>query len=303
MKNAAIITASGFGDGLLMLVAASSLEKAGYNVTVFNNNLISFAKWLPSLHFEKYPFSEKRYLGFDLCLLQNDNSKRAKDIIEIRDKLNLFIFYPSHSPKKHAALLEKDWVFDKNLTMVENIAEGSEKLFHNKSFEPNIKIPSFLQHRKYLKRVVIHAASGDPDRNWPLSKYDKLAAKLEGAGFAPLFISSPKEKDYFAKLSHESVSFNDLSDLAALIYESGFFIGNESGPSHLASLLKIPGLVISNNKKRMQLWQPGWQKALIITPFSFVPNLKNFRIREKYWKAFIPVFKVFNSFIDKVVSQ
>lgn len=299
MKKAAIITAGGFGDGLIMLVAASYLEKAGYDVTVFNNHLSSFAKWFPSLHFENYPSDEKTYLDY-FCILQNDNSQRSKAIIDLRKDLNLSVFYPSYSLEKHGALFQNDFVFDQNISMVKNVAQSCSKLLKQKlSYDTSIKIPTDLSYRKYPKKIIIHATSGDPNRNWPLSKYVNLAIKIKKEGLFPTFISTAKESDYFKDLKMEGfehVKFDSLSDLAALIYESSFFIGNESGPSHLASLLNVPLIVISNNQKRMRLWQPGWQKADVIAPYSIIPNFKSFRLREKHWGAFIPVFKVFRTF-------
>lgn len=299
-KKASVVTASGFGDGLIMLVAANYLKNQGYEVTVFNNHLGSFQNWFP-YEVEKFPENEKRFLDFDFCILQNDNSKRAKNLIALRNKLNLSVFYPSYSLKKHGLLGQSDFVFDMHVPMVENVAKSCSKLFNRDlSYDTGIQISPSLTHLKYFKRIVIHPLSSDVNRNYPIKKYIKLAEKLKKENFfEPVFIGNVFEKEQLKILNDfqlDSIFFESLSELAIFIYESGFFIGNESGPSHLASCLDIPLLIISNNRKRMDLWQPGWKKGKIICPFSFVPNFKNFRLKEKKWSWFIPVSRPFRAF-------
>ncbi len=48
MKKVAIICANGLGDGLIYMVLAHNLQKAGYSVTTFSSPLVGLKEWFPS---------------------------------------------------------------------------------------------------------------------------------------------------------------------------------------------------------------------------------------------------------------
>jgi ADP-heptose:LPS heptosyltransferase len=90
-------------------------------------------------------------------------------------------------------------------------------------------------------------------------------------------------------------SFESLDQVAACIFESGLLVGNDSLLGHLASNMNIDHIVIADSEKKMRLWRPGWHPGTIITPPSWIPNLKFLRLREKEWKRWISVNKVLQS--------
>ena len=301
-KTAAIITAEGLGDGLIMLIAANFLHEQGYIVTVFNKQMTSLSSLLPSFTLSPYPDCINDYNKYDLLILQHDNSNRAKNITELKSKNsdNLHIFYPSYNPSKHEKIRETDIAFDNTISMVENVYKACKKMLISIICNKDIglRLPNNVTHKKHQKRVIIHPVSGDINKNWPKSKFIQLSKKLSKLGYDPVFILSDMEKIEFKNEDIKIYSFSHLSDLCCFIYESAYFIGNDSGPGHLASYLQIPSTIIANNKKRMHLWQPGWGKAKIITPSSLIPNPKIMRLREKKWDFFITTNSVIKSFLS-----
>lgn len=297
-KKAAVISAQGFGDGLLMLIAANFLKNRGYEVTLFNKHLSSMKDLLPSFTLTSY-LEISDYETFDLVILQNDNSETAKNIISSRSLLNLYVFYPSYKESKHGPLDEKDFAFNQDLPMAENISQCCEKMFPDVACDKDIglQLPDNLIYKKNSKRIAIHPLSGETKKNWPKEKFLKLYYRLFKSGYEPVFVLSEKEKDFFSDVENISFeAFSCLTDLCFFLYESAYFIGNDSGPAHLASYLEIPSIIIADDEKRMRLWQPGWKKAKIIYPPLFIPNFKGLRLREDHWKFFIPTFIVFNAF-------
>ncbi len=73
-------------------------------------------------------------------------------------------------------------------------------------------------------------------------KFLKVAAWLSREGYDPVFTVAPYEQSEWS-----GPLFPQLEDLASFLYESGAFLGNDSGTGHLASLLKIPHLIIPGN--------------------------------------------------------
>ena len=104
------------------------------------------------------------------------------------------------------------------------------------------------------------------------------------------------------KYEYERPLFDHLQDLKNYLFESGYFIGNDSGIGHLASNLKIPTLTISSNRKLAKLWRPGWYYGKVVFPSTVLPNFKgiNFAFRDKHWSKFISVRKVLNNFYKLV---
>ncbi len=96
--------------------------------------------------------------------------------------------------------------------------------------------------------VVIHPFSGWKYRNWDIQRFNLLAQRIvAAASYAVLFVYSrveanqiEKSREYFR--GNQEVSFfssDDLLETAAAIQGASLFVGNDSGPLHLASALGL----------------------------------------------------------------
>jgi heptosyltransferase III len=290
----AVIPANGIGDGLIMLIAAHHLKTLGHSVTIFHNQLPSFGNWLEKGDYLPLP---RDFSGFDALLLQHNNTELAIQIAQLRKQGQaVYILFTTYHPMKHAEFDKRfDYAFDINCTMVENTCLAMKKLFGlMASMSNGCKPPPGLIHRKYMKRVLLHPTSGKQEKNWPREKFIALFDRLKQWDYQPVLIVSPEERDFWP----DAPELKTLEDLASYIYESGFLIGNDSGPGHIASYLSIPHIIISPSKKNMRLWRPGWHPGEIVVPPPWIPNFKGFRLREKKWKQFITTKGVLNRFIS-----
>lgn len=273
----AVVCAPGVGDAVILHIVSYHLALAGHEVHTVTPH--RFGRWL-----EGYRFGD---LGDgDAVFLQHDNSARAEAIR--RQGGVVYTFYGSHKVSKHGELRAGyDYVCDLDRTMVDNVVMALEVLFHIKATSDNgFRPPAELVHRRYQKRVVIHATSGNPSRNWPEEKFAQFAEWAESVDLEPFFLPQ----------------FDRLEQLISLIYESGYFFGNDSGPGHIASSLKIPNLIIGREARHMRHWRPGWGGE-IITPPKWVPNWKGFRLREKKWKTFISKKNAISRFKHNVLKN
>lgn len=307
MQTAAVIPAKGIGDALLMMIASHQLCKAGYQVTTFHPKLRELQLWFKDHIFESEPSLDKFesfFSSFDLIIAENDNSPKIKTLINLAqfDKIkNLSIFYPTYLANKHSSLSKRDQVFDPKMPMAVNIAKTTARLLQKEfiSKENGISIPSELIHRLYKKRIVIHPTSSQSQKNWSIRKYLKIARSLQQQGLYPVFVLDLKERENWPLLMKSDFDvplFTTLDELARYIYESGFMIGNDSLIGHLASNLSIPTLIISDNRERMLLWQPGWLEGKTLTPSPWVPNFKFLKLRERHWQSFVTTSSVLRNF-------
>ncbi len=274
----AVICAPGVGDALILQIASHHLSLAGHEVIHVTPH--DFGRWLPNC-------KKDDAIDCDAIFLQHDNSTKAEEIRQ--SNCAVYTFYGSHHPPKHGALKAGfDYVCNPDQTMVDNVVAAIQILFHLPANKENGLTPfGDLIHRKHIKRVVIHTTSGDPNRNWPEKKFIKVAKWLDSQGFEPCFLPL----------------FPNLEDLISFIYESGYFIGNDSGPGHIASCLKVPYLVIGREKKHMRHWRPDWGCGEVVTPPNWVPNWKGFRMRERKWKSFITINKVTKKLKSSVLKN
>ncbi len=299
-SKTAVLPALGIGDALLMMIASHQLKLAGYRVTTFHDGLPELAPWLPGHDLQKCP-SIDALQHFDLIVVENDNSPKIKILLEaFRPKVS--ILYPSYSATKHSSLFVQDYVFDGNVPMADNIAKSIASFLRlaSPSKENGLTPPHRLTYRLNKKRVIIHPMSRMPAKNWKVEGFLEVAEQLKKKNYEPVFCVGPAEREAWNKVSLAHTP--TLADLASLVYESGYVIGNDSLIGHLASNLNIPTLVIANDEKRMRLWRPGWHKGQLVLPPPYLPNWKFVRLREKKWQHFISPRKILRSFDELVRS-
>ncbi len=270
-----VVCSPGVGDLIILHIVSHHLSTMRHEVTTVTPH--HFGKWL-----EGYRFGELE--KSDAIFLQHSNTERDRNLKKME---NTYTFFGSHNVLKHGPLNPGfDFVADHNRTMVDNIVTCLKTLFGIEGSPDNgFRPPKGVVHRRYPKRIAIHTSSGNPFRNWPEEKFKTFARWAESKGFEPVFLSK----------------FPSLEDLTSFIYESGYFLGNDSGPGHIASCLKIPHLIIGRDEKHMRHWRPGWSRGIIMTPPRWIPNWKGFRIREKFWSSFISSRSVINCFNDMVL--
>jgi len=120
----------------------------------------------------------------------------------------------------------------------------------NKILEPNITwmakdILLLLKKRKILGRYIVlipGSSKKHKEKRWPY--YKELAHKLIKEDFNVVSILGPDELDLENSIPGHKFKNLDLMDVAGVIKKSIFVIGNDSGPSHIASCLRKPGIAL-----------------------------------------------------------
>ena len=103
--------------------------------------------------------------------------------------------------------------------------------------------------------AVIHPGSGGVPKCWPMESFAQVAAELAGQGWQVVFVLGPAEQDRMpvsvrANLAgaraEEFRVLHDLSlpQLLCVIAAADTFLGNDSGPTHLAAALGKPTVAL-----------------------------------------------------------
>ncbi len=89
--------------------------------------------------------------------------------------------------------------------------------------------------------VLIHSGAGQPVRVWPLENYRRLAARLRKKKIPGQLACDPDQRDWWLRAGENLVATPaTVTELIALTDRAGAFIGNDSGPGHLAAFCGVP---------------------------------------------------------------
>ncbi len=109
--------------------------------------------------------------------------------------------------------------------------------------------------------VVIHPFASAPDKTWPADRFIEVAQKL--SGLEPVFLAGPNDDatpfEKFRVWKNEP-----LARVKSLIGGAALFIGNDSGPAHIAAAFGIPVIVIFGNSDPVT-WAPWRAESHVLT--------------------------------------
>lgn len=116
------------------------------------------------------------------------------------------------------------------------------------SDEENQFVEQWLNHHSIEKFAVLHIGANDVARRWPKDRFAAVANYLiEEHGLPIIFGGGPSEKQdiketqkLIDKKTYSVAGEFDLLQFAALCAKAQIFVGNESGPLHIATVMKCP---------------------------------------------------------------
>ncbi len=120
--------------------------------------------------------------------------------------------------------------------------------------------------RRSGRRVIMHAGAGQSTRLWPRQRFEALATALQGKGWQTEILDD---------------SFTGVERLLEKLDSADRFIGNDSGPGHLAALLGVPTFTIFG-PQLPELFSPRHPGASWVegAPCPYKPCFDNCRFPE-----------------------
>jgi ADP-heptose:LPS heptosyltransferase len=107
--------------------------------------------------------------------------------------------------------------------------------------------------------AVIHPLASAPNKTWPAEKFLAVARQLNLETF---FIAGPGE-DLSPFREFCTLAGAPLSQVKSLLSRAALFIGNDSGPAHLAAAFQVPSVVIFGASDP-EIWGPWKASAQVI---------------------------------------
>jgi heptosyltransferase-2 len=132
-----------------------------------------------------------------------------------------------------------------------------------------------------LHQLALHPGSGSERKNWAERKWaDLLHHLVQSTDLNLLLIGGEAEAERLQRLAaalppaRSGVALNlPLPELAKLLQGCASFIGHDSGISHLAAAVGLPGLVLWGDTSEA-VWRPPSEKVIVLRHQAGLENLR-----------------------------
>jgi len=124
--------------------------------------------------------------------------------------------------------------------------------------------PHTLLHPGTRPYAVLHPFASEAGKTWPREKFLSVAKHLdEDLGIEPVFIAAVDE-DLSAFAEYPCFQGAPLEDVKSLLSGAALFIGNDSGPAHIAAAFGCP-LIILWGSSDLDNWRPWRTENAVLT--------------------------------------
>jgi ADP-heptose:LPS heptosyltransferase len=104
--------------------------------------------------------------------------------------------------------------------------------------------------------VIVHSGSSKPLNRWPEQNFAAVAADL-ARDCEVIWVSRPEVRTT-APAGTRTVAPTSLAEFATVLAGADLFVGNNSGPMHLANALGLAGVVVAGPSAFG--WNPYWHR-------------------------------------------
>jgi hypothetical protein len=118
--------------------------------------------------------------------------------------------------------------------------------------------------------VVVHPGSGAREKCWPLTGFVELGRHCLKAGFHVVFVLGEAEHDRWSRKQIEQIAGNFATrdmprpkEFVELLASAHAFVGNDSGPTHLAALVGTP-VVALFGPTEPHVWRPLGRSVRVV---------------------------------------
>lgn len=155
------------------------------------------------------------------------------------------------------------WLLDENLAKERHThrPEGWRRLASALGLPPLAVQQPRLRPAAAPNRIVLHSGASQPLRVWPLARYAELLQRLREIGWSPVVLCDRAQLQAWRELDETEARVPEtMDDLVDTIAGGAAFLGNDSGPGHIAALCGVPTFTIFGPQVP-ELFAPGHPQA------------------------------------------
>jgi heptosyltransferase III len=120
--------------------------------------------------------------------------------------------------------------------------------------------------------AVIHAVAANPAKTWTSQGFLEVARHLQQEKLEPVFIAGPGE-DLSPFHEYRCIAGAPLADTKALLANASLFVGNDSGPAHMAAAFEVPVIVLFGASDPV-VWAPWQVQSQVLVDAESIQNIR-----------------------------
>jgi ADP-heptose:LPS heptosyltransferase len=125
--------------------------------------------------------------------------------------------------------------------------------------------------------AVIHPFASHPEKTWPATRFAAAAQHLrETAGLEPVFLAGPSD-DASPFTGFRVVQNAPLAEVKALMSAAHLFLGNDSGPAHMAAAFGVPVVTLFGPSDPVT-WAPWRTESQVLTSHESIRNISTAQV-------------------------
>lgn len=170
------------------------------------------------------------------------------------------------------AHFRQKWVYNQRIPRAQEIL-GEERTVHTAEHlasamfhlgVPRVEIPRaclFTSGEQPGPFAVVHPMASAPGKAWPADRFAAVGRALRQGGLEPIFVGGPGE-DLSAFTGFPVMAGAPLSEVKRLLAGAALFVGNDSGPAHMAAAFGVPVVVLYGSSDPV-IWAP-WRTECVV---------------------------------------
>jgi ADP-heptose:LPS heptosyltransferase len=111
--------------------------------------------------------------------------------------------------------------------------------------------------------AVIHAVAATPAKTWHADGFLAVARRIREMGMDPVFIGAAAD-DLSPFSAYRTLQGAPLAEIKALLAGASLFVGNDSGPAHMAAAFGVPVVAIFG-ESNPAIWGPWRTLSEVVT--------------------------------------
>jgi ADP-heptose:LPS heptosyltransferase len=120
--------------------------------------------------------------------------------------------------------------------------------------------------------VVIHPAAAAADKTWTAKGFFEVARYLEDSGSPVVFIGGAAD-DLSPFRGFRKLQGAPLGEIKSLLADAPLFIGNDSGPAHMAAAFGVPSVVLFGSSDP-GVWGPWRTPGEVLTSTEGIAGIR-----------------------------
>ncbi|MBK9170477.1 MAG: glycosyltransferase family 9 protein [Bryobacterales bacterium] len=127
--------------------------------------------------------------------------------------------------------------------------------------------------------AVFHPFASQPDKTWPPERFIEVARHVENnQGITPVFLGGD-EDDFRPFAAWRCWSGKPLTEIKKLVRSACLFVGNDSGPAHMAAAFGVPVVALFGSSNPL-VWRPWRTPSEVLTSDDGIGAIEAERVLE-----------------------